>query len=144
MKKSICAFLTAIMSLSVLAACNGTSDTDNASAASSRDESSASAVVSAEASETSHDEALPYGYDLPVRDMQGREFRVLCRDYAAGSASIVGYNGEVIQRPDFDEETADMVDIEKYRVRKEIEDKYSCYIEGEFSSASQGDFNNLV
>ena len=144
MKKSICAFLAAIMSISVLAACNSTSDRDNKPATSDQEASSTSETVSTEVSEMSEDETKPYGWDLPIRDMNGREFRILCRHYAAGSTSIVGYNGEVIQRPDFDEETADMVDIEKYRVRKDIEDRYNCYIEGEFSSAAQGDFNNIV
>ena len=46
-------------------------------------------------------------------DLDGRVFRVLCRDYGYGSTSITGFNGEVIQRPDYDEATAGIVDQAK-------------------------------
>lgn len=144
MKKCVCALIALIMSVSVLTACNNGDGVGNESKNQENESAAVSGSVSDESSEASEDGNKPYGWNLPVRDMDNREFRVLCREFGAGSASILGFNGEVIQRPDFDEQTADMVDIEKYRVRREIEDRYNCTITGELSSASQGDFNNIV
>ncbi len=144
MKKCVCALIALIMSVSVLTACNNGDGVGNESKNQENESAAVSGSVSDESSEASEDGNKPYGWNLPVRDMDNREFRVLCREFGAGSASILGFNGEVIQRPDFDEQTADMVDIEKYHVRREIEDRYNCTITGELSSASQGDFNNIV
>ncbi len=132
--------MASLIAISVFASCNKAEEnSEPESSAVSEDISQ----VQSEA-ETSEDEDKPYGWNLPVKDMNGRVINILCRDWAAGSNSIFGYNGEVIQRPDFDEQNADMVDIEKYHVRTDIENRYNCVIEGQFDSSPMGDFNRLV
>lgn len=143
MKKILCSLIAIAMMLSVFAACNDASDNSEAPSKVESQVTEQSNGVTSD-SESSTEEDKPYGWDLPVKDLNGRVFYVLCRDYGANSTSILGYNGEVIQRPDFDEETADMVDVEKFRVRKNIEEKYNCEITGTFSSATSGDFNQIV
>ena len=104
MKKCVCALIALIMSVSVLTACNNGDGVGNESKNQENESAAVSGSVSDESSEASEDGNKPYGWNLPVRDMDNREFRVLCREFGAGSASILGFNGEVIQRPDFDEQ----------------------------------------
>ena len=85
-----------------------------------------------------------YVADVPVVDLDGRVFRVLCRDYGYGSTSITGYNGEVIQRPDYDEATAGIVDQAKAEVRRRVEERYNCTIEGDFGTGDVTQFNDIV
>ena len=85
-----------------------------------------------------------YVADVPVVDLDGRVFRVLCRDYGYGSTSITGFNGEVIQRPDYDEATAGIVDQAKAEVRRRVEERYNCTIEGDFGTGDVTQFNDIV
>lgn len=140
MKKTLCVLIAVLISSMTFVSCNKVEEnSESQSSAISQEE-----VLSSAEAESSADEEKLYGWDLPVKDMNGRVFRILCRDWAANSNSILGYNGEVIQRPDFDEQTADTVDIEKYRVRTDIETKYNCTIEGDFNYDPMNDFNRIV
>ena len=105
--------------------------------------SSGAAAVSGADSETS-DGPTVYVADVPVVDLDGRVFRVLCRDYGYGSTSITGFNGEVIQRPDYDEATAGIVDQAKAEVRRRVEERYNCTIEGDFGTGDVTQFNDIV
>ena len=72
----------------------------------------------------------------PVKDMQGREFRVLCWDWSAGSNSILGYTGEIL----YEEEKPSSVDDAKKWVVDQVEAMYNCTITGDKVS----DYNNTV
>lgn len=62
---------------------------------------------------------------VPVKDMGGREFNILCWDFA--SKSILGYTGEVM----YDEENPSSVDEAKKIVVDYVEANYNCKILGE-------------
>lgn len=66
-------------------------------------------------------------YLVPQKDMDGREFRILCWHFGYGSNSILGYSGEVL----YDEETPDSVDDAKKRVIDIVEDRFNCKITGD-------------
>ena len=85
-----------------------------------------------------------YVADVPVVDLDGRVFRVLCRDYSYGSTSVTGFNGEVIQRPDYDEAAAGIVDQAKAEVRRRVEERYNCTIEGDFDHGTSTQFNDII
>ncbi len=97
--------------------------------------------LSDESSEESSEDDY-YGTNLEVRDLGGRIINVLCRDW--GGNSIQGYNGEIIQREDFDEKNADSVDVSKYEVRRLIESRYNCIIKGSLETIAPAEFNNKV
>lgn len=86
MKKCVCALIALIMSVSVLTACNNGDGVGNESKNQENESAAVSGSVSDESSEASEDGNKPYGWNLPVRDMDNREFRVLCREFGAGSA----------------------------------------------------------
>ncbi|MDL2287623.1 hypothetical protein LJB90_03590 [Eubacteriales bacterium OttesenSCG-928-G02] len=136
MKRILCLFLTFLFVLLTLAACDPNKDLSEAE---SKDTSSTVSSTSEEPVE-SEDPASK----LEVKNLGGRVIRILCRDWAEGSTSITGFNGEVIQRNDFDELTADIVDIAKHEVRLNVEDKYNCKIVGELRGDSPAAFNAYV
>lgn len=72
----------------------------------------------------------------PIKDMEGREFRVLCWDWSAGSNSILGYTGEIL----YEEENPSSVDEAKKWVIDQVEELYNCTIAGDKVS----DANNNV
>lgn len=134
MKKSVCLLLCIIMLLSVLFSCSSekedTSSAPSVSTASDTSEGGGQVVYKAN---------VPEGLDL-----EGRVFRVLCRDYSYGSTSVTGYNGEVIQRPEYSEETAGVVDLAKAEVRRRVEEQLNCTITGDFNHGNSSEFNNVV
>lgn len=62
---------------------------------------------------------------VAVKDMDGREFHILCWDFS--SKSILGYTGEVM----YDEENPTSVDEAKKIVVDYVEENYNCKILGE-------------
>ena len=132
MKKLTCLLLCITMLALPLFSC-GTdpSETPSAPAASGTD------------SDTG-EEPTVYVADVPVVNLNGRVFRVLCRDYSYGSTSVTGYNGEVIQRPDYDEAKAGIVDQAKAEVRRRVEERYNCSIEGDFDHGTSTQFNDII
>ena len=106
MKKLLMCLLALLMLVPLLAACNGNEEESLASEASSSGE---------------------YVPVTPVKDMGGKEFNVLCHDWGAGSASILGYTGEIM----YEEENPSSVDEAKKWVVDYVEDKYNCTIVGE-------------
>lgn len=63
----------------------------------------------------------------PVKDMEGKEFNVLCHDWGYDSTSILGYTGEIM----YDEENPSSVDEAKKWVVDYVEATYNCKIVGE-------------
>ncbi len=57
-------------------------------------ESSSGAVAASGADSKRARGPTVYVADVPVVDLDGRVFRVLCRDYSYGSTSVTGFNGE--------------------------------------------------
>ena len=107
MKKLFVCLLALLMLVPLLVACNSDKD------------------VSSESSETSE-----FVITTPVKDLEGREIYVLCWDFGATAASIMGYTGEII----YDEENPTSVDVAKKLVVDNIESTYNCKIVGEMIS----------
>jgi len=138
--------LTLTLTALTLVACGTEADVVNSKNSSGADISdglsqTASESTSSQGVDSSEEDYL-YGSNLEVKNLQGRVINVLCRDW--GGFSIQGYNGEIIQREDFDEKEADAVDIAKYEVRKLIEERYNCKIKGSLDKSAPVDFNNKV
>ena len=115
MKKLFACIVALLMLVPLMAACEDTTETTT------------SETVSGTVSGTTSNDA---GVSLPeveVKDMEGREFNVLCWDWGAGSASILGYTGEIM----YDEENPTAVDEAKKLVVDKIESEYNCTINGE-------------
>ena len=117
MKKFIACFVALLVLVPFLAAC------EESGGEASTNTNSNSTAVSGTTSENA-EVSLP---DVEVKDMQGREFNVICWDWGAGSASILGYTGEIM----YDEENPSAVDEAKKIVVDTIEDRYNCTINGE-------------
>ena len=73
-----------------------------------------------------------------VIDMGGREIKVLCWDWTAGSNSIFGYTGEILYK-NSDEENASSVDVKKKEVIDHIESEYNCTITGDLVNSTEFD-----
>lgn len=141
-KRIICLIIALTFIIATLAAC-GNESGDDKSSTSSKTESNptVSDSPSDETGESSEEDSL-YGKNLEIKDLDGRIINVLCRDW--GGNSIQGYNGEIIQRSDFDESKADSVDVTKYEIRKMIEERYNCKIQGILDNSTAADFNQKV
>jgi len=133
----ICVLLALTMAFTLLVAC-GSEDPAPQSAAESKpaetNESQSAESAPEQVSEEVSQE-LVYGKNIPVKDLGGRVIRVLTINWAANSNSMT-YNGDIIQRDDYDELTADVLDRTKCEVRQEIERRYNCVIEGTFDSTN--------
>ena len=115
MKKLFACIVALLMLVPLMAACEDTTET-----------TTSEAVSGTVSGTTSNDTevSLP---EVEVKDMEGREFNVLCWDWGAGSASILGYTGEIM----YDEENPTAVDEAKKLVVDKIESEYNCTINGE-------------
>ncbi len=114
MKKLFACIIALLMLVPLMAACEESGDTSNTS----------DVVSNAVSGSTDTEASLP---DVEVQDMNGREFNVLCWDWGAGSASILGYTGEIM----YAEENPSAVDEAKKLVVDKIESEYNCKINGE-------------
>ncbi len=120
MKKIIAALLLVAMLTFCFAACEDTSTDANSDAASTD-------ISKSESSGSFNDIALE------VKDLGGREINILCYNFGAGSASILGYTGEVM----YDEENPSSVDEAKKLVVEKIESQYNVKIKGELTQMDQ-------
>ena len=102
------------------------------------------AVACNEGENTSSEAEVSKGFSLttPVVDMGGREISVLCHHFGAGSASILGYTGEII----YAEENPSSVDEAKKQVVDFIETTYNCTIKGEMvhDNTTNSNVPNLI
>lgn len=114
MKKAFIIVLAAVMLLPLMFSCGNDGDIS---------------ISDSSADSTASQNSDP---DVPVKDMGGREFRVLCPDFGAGSNSILGYTGEVL----YSEENPDSVDEAKKAVIERVQNDYNCKIDGIVDSAT--------
>ncbi len=105
MKKLLICLLALIMLVPLMTACD---DSKNESSVTSAPE-------------------VSFVQTTPVKDMEGREFRVLYWDFSAGSNSILGYTGEIL----YAEENPSSVDEAKKWVVDQVEEQYNCTITGD-------------
>ncbi|MBR5285839.1 MAG: hypothetical protein IKU30_02980 [Clostridia bacterium] len=126
MKKTIAILLLAAMLAFCFASCEAPEATDESSASSQ----SSSAVSNAGNSDASDDYM---NIPIEVKDLGGREINVLCYNFGEGSASILGYTGEIM----YDEENPSAVDEAKKIVVDKIESLYNVKINGEYNPIGQ-------
>ena len=69
--------------------------------------------------------------EVPVKDFGGREFRVLCHDFSAGSSTVLGFTGEVI----YSDENPTSIDEAKKAVVEKIQSDYNCTITGDLQAS---------
>ncbi len=97
-----------------------------------------------DSSEVSHPEESVHEDVAPeVKDLDGRVINVLCWDWSAGSASILGYTGEIISNA---EEEPSRVDVAKKAVIDAVEEDYNVTISGEVTNKSSfsADVKNMI
>ena len=116
MKKTISVLLLVAMLVFCMAACEEVGVDTNSSD-----------KVSGSQNNTSEEST---DFEIEVKDLGGREINILCYDFGAGSASILGYTGEVM----YAEENPSAVDEAKKIVLERIESDYNCKINGELTS----------
>lgn len=80
---------------------------------------------------------------ITVKDMDGRNFRVLCWDFGYGSKSILGYTGEVITNIE-DSTSASVVDTAKQNVINLVQEDYNCTITGTVYAGIRADFTESI
>jgi ABC-type glycerol-3-phosphate transport system substrate-binding protein len=133
MKKTIAILLLVAMLVFCFAACEAPEDANTSTEASAN--LSGSANSGSTESETSSDAmSIP----VEVKDLGGREINILCYNFGEGSASILGYTGEIM----YDEENPSAVDEAKKIVVDKIESTYNVKINGEFNPI--GEYNNSI
>ncbi|HAN20287.1 MAG: hypothetical protein A2Y15_03615 [Clostridiales bacterium GWF2_36_10] len=79
---------------------------------------------------------------IPVKDMEDREFKVLCWYFGYGSKSVLGFKGEVITVAD--EENASAVDTAKRTVLNKVQEDYNCKITGTVRGDDHIAFTNTI
>ena len=136
MKKILILFMVLAMALPMLVACNnttGTTSTPSQGGAVSTDDTSLPGDTS-----EGNDDIAP-----EIRDLGGRVINILCWDWSAGSASILGYTGEVISNAEGD---PSRVDVAKKAVVDAVEDEYKVTIEGLVTNKTSflDDVKNMV
>ncbi len=128
-KKLLILLTLCAMALTLLAGCN-----KNIAETSSQD---VSTTISEEESQ-GHEDVAP-----EVKDLEGRVINVLCWDWSAGSASILGYTGEIISNNEID---PSRVDIAKAAVIDAVEAEYKVTISGLVTNKGSfsSDVKNMV
>lgn len=72
-----------------------------------------------------------------VKDMDGREFKILCMNFGYNSKSILGFTGEVISN--VEEGEGSKVDTAKAEVLNKVQEEYNCSITGTVYSGTHSD-----
>lgn len=119
LKKLLILLMVCAMALPMLVACG--ESTPAATSSQSGAVSTDSGEVSGDTSEENSDIAPE------IKDLGGKEVRILCWDWSAGSASILGYTGEVISNAEGD---PSRVDVAKAAVVDDVESEYNVTITG--------------
>lgn len=125
MKKLLVCLLVLFLLVPLMTACNDSDDSNSTTDTENKPNG-----------DTSTSDTSEFVQKTPVKDMEGREFRVLCWDWSAGSNSILGYTGEIL----YEEEKPSSVDDAKKWVVDQVEEMYNCTITGDKVS----DYNNTV
>ena len=79
---------------------------------------------------------------LVVKNMNGRDFKVLCWNFSYNSKSILGYTGEVITNRE--EDAYSVVDTAKVEVLNRVQEAYNCTVSGTVYNGIHTDFTNLI
>ena len=117
LKKILLLLLVLSLTLPMLFACgDDTADTSSATENTSKTES-----------EVSDETSVNTDIAPAVKDLEGREINILCWDWSAGSASILGFTGEVISN---EEENPSSVDVAKKAVIDLVEEQYNVKFGG--------------
>ncbi|MBO4453323.1 MAG: hypothetical protein J5793_05255 [Clostridia bacterium] len=128
MKKFLVLALLIVFLVPLMAACNNGGDTE-----------SKAEISDVSQSENSGEIDLNH-FEVPQKDMQGREFKILCWDFGYGSNSILGFTGEVL----YNEEQPDAVDNAKKRVIDIVEERFNCTISGDLVHDSNNRVSEMV
>ena len=132
LKQAFILLMVFALALPLLAACNSSGGTVSQE------------TPSAESSEVSlPEESVREDVPPEVKDLGGREINVLCWDWSAGSASILGYTGEIISNA---EGEPSRVDVAKKAVIDAVETAYNVTIGGEVTNKGSfsSDVKNMV
>ncbi len=119
LKKILVLLMVLALALPLMAGCNKNSGTNNTSTGgdtSISDESTGNTDIAPE-----------------IKELDGREINILCWDWSAGSASILGYTGEVISNA---EGQLGRVDVAKAAVVDAVEAEYKVTIGGMVTNSS--------
>ncbi|MBQ3003925.1 MAG: hypothetical protein IJD82_09340, partial [Clostridia bacterium] len=115
-KKIVLLLLVLALTLPMLFACgDDTADTSSVTESTSSE------------GEVSDEVSVPQDIAPMVKDLEGREINILCWDWSAGSASILGFTGEVISN---EEENPSSVDVAKKAVIDLVEEQYNVKFGG--------------
>jgi ABC-type glycerol-3-phosphate transport system substrate-binding protein len=79
---------------------------------------------------------------LTIKDLGGREIRVLSWNFGYQSKSILGFTGEILSN--LEEEEYSSVDIAKKMMRDKVEEEYNVKITGEVVNGNRTDFTNRI
>lgn len=77
---------------------------------------------------------------LVAKDMEGRDFNILCYEFGHGSKSIVGFTGEVL----YDEESSSPLDVKKEEVVNRVQQEYNCTVTGDLFSGTHAELNDKI
>ena len=132
LKSLMVVLLVLAMALPLLCACGDSTDT------SSVQEQSQTTGTTSESDESVNTDVAP-----EITSLGGREIKILCWDWSAGSNSILGYTGEVISNSESD---PSRVDVAKQAVIDAVEADYDVVIGGTVTNSSSflNDVNNMV
>ena len=136
MKKILILLMVLAMAMPMLVACNNTADTPSTPSA-GESVGNGDTSLPGDVSEENNDIAPE------IRDLDERVINILCWDWSAGSASILGYTGEVISNAEGD---PSRVDVAKKAVVDAVEDEYNVTIEGLVTNKTSflDDVKNMV
>lgn len=77
---------------------------------------------------------------LVEKNMEGRDFNILCYSFGYNSSSIVGFSGEVL----YNEDSASPLDVKKKEVVDTVQQKYNCTITGDLYTGTHADMNTKI
>ena len=136
MKKILILLMVLAMAMPMLVACNNTADTPSTPSA-GESVGNGDTSLPGDVSEENNDIAPE------IRDLGERVINILCWDWSAGSASILGYTGEVKVNFTIVKDTSDPEPVE-YKITKG--DKSTWYQESSktLSFTADGDYEDFV
>ncbi len=134
LKTLLAVLLILAMALPVLCACGD----DSSTASDEQSQAGTTSTPSGNGEESVNNDVPP-----EIMSLGGRDIQILCWDWSAGSASILGYTGEVISNS---ESNPSRVDIAKKAVIDAVEADYDVTIGGTVTNSSSflNDVSNMV
>ncbi|HBR32368.1 MAG TPA: hypothetical protein DD733_09825, partial [Clostridiales bacterium] len=118
MKKLIIALLALVLLLPFIASCKEEKDNSGSSDTASKTDEN----------------------EIVVKDMEGRDFKILCYSFGHGSKSIVGFTGEVLYK----EDSASPLDVKKKEIVDLVQQQYNCTITGDLFTGTHPELNEKI